>query len=241
MTITVFTTVLGQTDPLRPPTVVNPDRRIKYVCFADDVAKVRPPYRYVPYLVDPAQSRLESRRLKILADHPALERPQVTLWHDAAFQLQSDPAMLVRQHLATHDVLAFKHPHRGCIEDEAEVIARLGYAPRATVEAQAAAYRAAGFPVRDVITSTGFCLRRMNEAVAAFCRRWWAEVERWTYRDQMSVDFALWQSHVDVRYIPGHYRDNPFARWYPEPKRRPPLVRRPRPLLPLARYVRCPH
>ena len=209
--LTVFTTVLGKTDTLRPPRVVHPD--IRYVCFADQPIDVPP---YVTVRIDcGGDGPLKlSRRLKILADHPLLGQPDVTLWHDAAFELLSDPFAVLALTLTDADMLALRHPHRSAIEDEAIAIARLGYMPADILAAQIATYRADGFPEQQQITSTGYCLRRMTPTVRAFNAAWWAEVDTWGWRDQMSVDYAAWKTGVAITYIPGHYRDNPYALWY---------------------------
>jgi hypothetical protein len=209
MRVTVFTAVLGQTDPLR---ACVPVPGVRYVVLTDRPLAV-PPYETVPYFA--SDSRLASRHLKICANHPTLGDADVTLWHDAACQLRCDPLAVAAAALAGGvDVCAFKHPHRSRIEDEAEAVARLGYMPRAVTLAQVAHYRAAGFVDQTAITSTGFCLRRRTPAVEVWQRLWWDEVERWGWRDQLSVDYALWRSGVQVRYLTGHYRDNPHAKWF---------------------------
>lgn len=210
MKVTVFTTVLGDTDPLRPPTVVNP--AVRYVVLADRPLAVRP-YVCVPIEVGPEGPCLASRRLKILADHQALEAPDVVLWHDAAFQLRADPLTVIARHLLRADLLAFRHPHRARIEQEADVLARMGVLPAATLEAQVATYRSEGWTDQRAITSTGYSIRRCTPAVRAFNKLWWSEVERWGWRDQMSVDYALWRTGLVVAHLPGHYRDNPYAKW----------------------------
>lgn len=210
MSLTVYTCVLGETDPLRAPTVVNP--QVRYVCFSD-VEQTLAPYEHVriPLAVD---SKLQSRAIKILANHPALGTPDATLWHDAAFRLDCDPLRLATRLLTETNMVAFRHPHRNAIEDEASAIAKFGWIPAATLAAQVAAYRADGFTQRSHITSTGLCFRRQTPALAAFNAFWWAQVEQWGYRDQMSVDYALWKMGIRPQYIPGHYRDNRYARWY---------------------------
>jgi hypothetical protein len=155
--------------------------------------------------------KLQSRQIKILAG-THLGECDVSLWHDAAFQLTCDPRLLVPTLLMDADLLALRHPHRDRIEDEADAIARLNYVPRDVLDRQVQTYRAEGF-TQTAITSTGLCLRRHTAAVAAFNATWWSEVARWHYRDQMSVDYALWKSRVTVRYMTGHYRDNPYAKW----------------------------
>lgn len=214
--VVVYTTVLGTTDPLRP---CLPRPGVRYLVFADrDVHVV--PYTCIRVDVGALGARLASRQLKILANHPALLESPVTLWHDAAFQLRCHPLTLAQQSLNGHDVVAFRHPHRTQIADEAEAIAKLGYMPAAVLQAQVASYTAAGF-TQSAITSTGFCLRRRTPAVEAWQAVWWAEVAQWGWRDQMSVDYALWRTGQSVTYIPGHYRDNPHAHWYCERPGRP--------------------
>jgi len=212
MTLTVFTAVVGRTDQLKLPTVVNPSAR--YVCFSDRPQAVAP-YKCVP--VDAAEigPRLLSRRLKILADHPALGDPDVVLWHDAAFRMRVDPLALAAKAFAGDavDMVAFIHPHRSQIEDEAVAIAGHGWIPKAVLDRQVATYRGEGF-TQTAITSTGFSLRQMTPRVRAFNRLWWNEVARWGWRDQMSVDYAAWKTGLRTAYIPGHYRDNPYAQWY---------------------------
>jgi hypothetical protein len=232
MTVTVFTTVLGaDTDPLRPPTRVHP--AVRYVCFTDHLTQPVPPYVLVREAVTttgPYAAAWHSRALKILATHPALGSPDVVLWHDAAFQLDCDPIAVARHLTPDLDMIAFRHPHRDTIEAEAVAIARLGYVPADTLQQQIAAYRTAGFTGQSVITSTGFSLRRVTPAVTVFNARWWQEVATWGWRDQMSVDYAIWTTGLRVAYLPGHYRENPYARWHPAPPVRPPIDRRMRPV-----------
>jgi hypothetical protein len=231
MRVVAFTCLVGSTpDTLRVPGFISPS--VRYVCLSDRKSSPHP-YKHVPVTV-PGTGRhaaaLYARQLKILADHPALGDADIILWHDAAFQLHADPALVARQALRGHpelDMVAFAHPDRTQIEDEAVAIAKCEYADLARVKAQAAHYRAQGWTQQTVITSTGYSLRRRTDKVEAFNRFWWAEVERWCWRDQMSVDYSLWKTGVRCGYIPGHYRDNPYAKWHKVPSR--PVMPMPRP------------
>lgn len=225
MKLVVFTSVLGNTDPLRVPTHVG--RNVTYYCFCDRPMTRTGPYRAIPYPVG-ASPALASRALKIRMDHPLLRDADVVLWHDAAFQLHTDPVAVANALLGDADMVAFRHPHRNQIAEEAEVIGRLGYAPAEVLAAQVQTYHDEGF-TQTAITSTGYSLRRRTPRVEAFNALWWEEVSRWSYRDQMSVDYAIWKTGLHVTYIPGHYRDNPFATWHPfRPSRfsPPPLIGR---------------
>lgn len=211
MRVIVFTSMIGDTDQLKRPTVVNRD--VRYVCFTDQRQAVAP-YELVrvpmPTGADP---RLTSRQIKITANHPALDDADVTVWHDAAFRMDSDPVTVVSTVLTDSNMVAFKHPHRTQIEDEAIAIDRWGWVPMATMQTQIAAYRGEGFQQQH-ITSTGLCFRRRTPQIEAFNAYWWSQVVKWGWRDQMSVDYALWKTGVQATYIPGHYRDNTYAKWF---------------------------
>jgi O-antigen biosynthesis protein len=65
------------------------------------------------------------------------------------------------------------------------------------VAAQLECYRAAGFPERHGLIETNlmfFDLR--NGACDRFLDAWWDEIERFSHRDQLSVNFALWKTRT---------------------------------------------
>ncbi len=214
MRIVVFTCAFGETDAVKAPTLVSPDVRYVALTGPQNAPRV---YPYERVVVDceasVAAERLMSRQVKILADHPALGDADVVLWHDAAFRMDSDPEEVVELALTDNNMVAFKHPDRSQIEDEAERIAHWGMVPLEAMKRQCVTYRGEGFR-QKAITSTGFCVRRRNAQIRAFNELWWAEVQRWGWRDQMSVDYSLWRTRVQPAYIEGHYRDNPFARFH---------------------------
>ena len=210
--MTVYTAILGKTDQLKAPAIIN--SAVRYVCFTDQPLQPVAPYELVMIPPCDGTARMLSRRIKILSDHPALGNPQVSLWHDAAFRLLVDPVQMLKYIQRGAEMVALQHPHRDRIEDEATAVAGWGWMPADVLQRQVAEYRTAGFAQQSRITSTGICLRRLNDRVRAFNECWWAEVARWGWRDQMCVDYALWKQDVRVEYMQGHYRVNPYAKWH---------------------------
>lgn len=207
MLIVVFTAAIGMTDVVRPPRAIDPQAR--YVCFSDQPCTV-PPYEWIPVPVS-STPMLAARRLKILADHPVLQEADLTLWHDASYQLRRTLRWL-RLGLSRAEVIAMRHPRRSTIEDEALIIARYGYVTVEEARAHVARYRAEGFADR-VLTASGLLGRVNSPAVRAFNAIWWDEAQRWRGRDQGSVDFAAWRAGVRVWHFPGTVRNNRMALW----------------------------
>jgi len=184
---------------------------VRFICYTDREVKgwerVTPPEGY---------PRLAARRAKM--EVAEISNVDASVWIDASFDLTCDPVGLVNEALATGcDVVGLRHPDRCRIRDEAREIIRCGLAPKDLVDRQVEAYRLAGFDTDEnpqkVLTTTGLLVRRHTPAVRAFTRLWLGELERWTIRDQLSIDYTAWRARVPIGYLPGHYRDNPFARY----------------------------
>jgi hypothetical protein len=206
-TLVVFTAVIGLTEPLRAPRVVAP--RVRYLCFSDAPCDV-PPYEWIP-VPETDEPRKVSRQIKILADHPILRAADMTLWHDASYQLRRDPAWVVRR-LHKTDVVALRH-QRESLEEEARRVARYGYVELDAALATVARYRQAGFDPHH-LTAGGLLGRRTTDAVRRFNELWWKESQTyWGGRDQPSLNFCAWKAGVTVGHVHGRIKKNVYAGW----------------------------
>lgn len=100
---------------------------------------------------------------------------------------------------AGHDVTVFEHYHRDCIYAEAEECKRLNKDDHALIDAQVAHYRAEGVPEHGGLAMCGVIIRRHTERVRQLCERWWAEICRWTCRDQISFPYVFGK---EAHYLP---------------------------------------
>lgn len=213
--LVVYTCWLGGYEDVLQPVACARNPRVDYRCFTDDATFAVRGWRMlpVPRESDPVR---QARRLKILA-HETVSDALCSLWLDASFELLVDPWSIAERWLWQTDMVAMRHPDRTTIQQEGEEIVRLGRAPAGPVAAQLLRYQAEGFnpDQQTVLTSTGFCLRRHTARVIAFNKLWWRLFDDAGHtRDQMSIDVALSRSSVDLTYLAGHYRENPYARFY---------------------------
>jgi hypothetical protein len=209
--IVVATALIGPTESAPQARVGIPGTR--FVCYTD---------RDVPGWDDlmpapPGSPRQAARRAKMAVVEDFADE-QWSIWIDASFDLTADPREIMQAAALTDcPVAGFRHPDRNRISDEAREVIRLGLAPKDKVDRQIEAYRIAGFDTDDrqqtSLTTTGLLVRRHTDEVRAFTGRWREEIERHTLRDQLSVDYAAWRTGVTIGYLPGHYRDNRFARY----------------------------
>ena len=217
--VVVYTAWTGQyEDQVRPPRC-GPCDNVEFYCYTDDPHWSVP--GWTPRLVPPAPCpALQARRIKILGQQ--LFDADISLWLDASFELYVDPRQIIDRWIPPANIVALPHPDRQTYIEEGHEIVRLGLAPADAIERQITQYTIEGFDAsqQQRITSTGFLLRRHTAGVLHFNRTWWHLFEAAGHtRDQMSVDYALWLTGQTPAYIGGHYRDNPYARYYrPTPK-----------------------
>jgi GT2 family glycosyltransferase/glycosyltransferase involved in cell wall biosynthesis len=188
----VYTAVSGGYDQLKAPQYVSPS--VDYICFADHEIENSGVWqqRCFDYLnVDPTRTA----RFVKLHPHIYLSEYKASMWLDANLWLKGNPDELFDL-LADQPIIAFTHPHRNCIYDEArEIIDRGGLDDERIVLSQMERYRAAGFPEKFGLVETNILIRRHNDrAVRDLMTLWWAEILNGSRRDQLSFNYTLWRT-----------------------------------------------
>ena len=163
-TITVYTSAAGTRDSVRSD----------IVCF--------PPHS------DYTRPVMQAKVYKQLAHH--FVQAEVSVWLDANIFLLIDPQKLVDEMLGDADIGVFCHPDRDCIYDELQAIRFFKRdAPR--TQEQVSHYLQLGWPKHAGLYNTGVLLRRNNIKTQAFNCAWWAEMCRFSTRDQLSFPIIL--------------------------------------------------
>lgn len=150
------------------------------------------------------------------AKHPKFRPWEYTdapasIWVDGSVRVISP--YFAAEALAFADPIAqFDHPDRDCIYTEAEVAAALPrYAGEPVLE-QAETYRQAGHPEHWGLWAATVIARRHTDGVRALGEAWTAEVDRWSYEDQVSQPVILRNLGLRPAVLPGYYRGNQWLR-----------------------------
>ncbi len=144
----------------------------------------------LPSAPDP---RRAARRIKALALE--LVEGDVVIWIDGRIAPTGAPLRpLLRAALAGSDFAGYPHPWRSCVYTEASECVKLGLAPPDLLRAQGDAYRAEGFPSAAGLLNTMVFARRRSPIALDVGRAWWAELERYSLRDQVSLPVVLWRA-----------------------------------------------
>jgi hypothetical protein len=105
------------------------------------------------------------------------------------------------------------HPARDSVVDEAHELMRTGVLGATEAQQQLVRYvREPGVVNSRLIETNFYICRPHSPALGRFMKLWWSEINRFTHRDQLSVNFALCRSGIVATEIlpPGwSARDHP--------------------------------
>lgn len=142
----------------------------------------------------------------------------ISIWMDGNIFMNLSKEEAVKRFLGDNDMALFIHNHCKSIYYELKFIRyALRKRPRwilDEVEDQIKHYESIGFPGKTGMALCGVLIRRHNDRVRRFNEAWWAEICRWSQRDQISFPVIL-TKHPDlkVNYIQKNLKDNKYFRY----------------------------
>jgi len=139
----------------------------------------------------------------------------VSIWLDGNIYLKIPPEELVEQWLEDYDMVVFRHPNRDCVFVEAMVarqVPKVNSDPDAvkSIDEQIKDYKLRNIPENMGLYETGVIVRRHNEQVKRFNEAWWAEICRYSQRDQLSFPIVLKEVPLKLKIIESDVRRNEF-------------------------------
>ena len=206
----IYTAIFGDYDELHEPLVV--DSGIDYICFTDqktissDIWKIK-------YVENENQidNRLLTRRYKLMP-HRYLSEYDTSIWMDASMQITESILDLIKNNQNCANMLFF--PHEGtCIYDVA-----LSLQMREKKECllkQIFTYYQDGYPMDNGLIFGGFLVRNHNQRdVVDAMESWYAQVELFSKRDQISLPYVLWKNHIPYDLICAYRCSNKYFKIY---------------------------
>ena len=200
--IIVYSANINGYDEFNEPEVYDPN--VEYILFTDNeeiksnVWKIKP----IDFLDKNLDLRKKARYLKINS-HLVLPPHDVSVWVDHCFESKFDNVNNILEEIefSGKNMMAYKHPQRNCIYDEANVVIQYKLDSLGVVSNQMKRYVNMGFPKQQGLFETGLLIRRNNEKVKRFNQTWWTEILKNSGRDQLSHVFACWYSDVTTTPI----------------------------------------
>lgn len=194
MNIQVYTAIMGQKD--NPRTDIKVFTDVDYSKFASPV--------------------MNAKIFKILP-HKFLDY-DVSIWIDGNIYLNVPPLQLVDEWLKDADMAVFEHYHKMDLYWEAMML-KSTFKHRTPwvvdeVNKQIAHYEKIGMPNRSEVVMGGMLIRRNTKIVNQFNEAWWAEICRWSQRDQISFPIVRRQfPDLKLSIIEGSIKNHPYLKY----------------------------
>jgi hypothetical protein len=209
--IVVYTAIYGDKDDLKEPSVGL--EGCSFVCFTDNKYLKSKVFdiRVCPSIgSDPVRS---AKIFKVLP-HWFFPDYEYSLWLDGSVIMKrGDIRALMDNYLREHNMALFAHPDRDCIYDEAEACITLQRDDAEIIREQIEQYRSEGYPPHNGLVATGIILRRhLSTDVIRADEDWWAQILRFSWRDQLSFNYVAWKNNFMWVTIEGNLWDNDYFR-----------------------------
>lgn len=186
MSVACYTAICGGYDDLKShPDIADVD----FVAFTDDPTLASEEWTVRLVAPDGTHPRDQAKQFKLFP-HCWLPEYDFTIWVDGSHEILTDRFAL--DAIAAIDetgIAVYEHPWRSCIYEEAA--GSLEEQPEkyqgTPITEQVGSYRAAGHPENWGLYATGTIARYRSPQVAMLMEAWAAEIDRWTYQDQLSL------------------------------------------------------
>lgn len=196
----IYTAILGTYDLLKEPTIITPDW--KYICYTNNKNLKSDNWQIIYANLEEIK---QVRRLKIVVPFEY----DLSIWIDASIEINCNLDEFVRDYHKGYFTL-MKHPHRGCVYQEAEVCIKRRKDNVAVITNQMNTYRQQRYPANNGMVATGILIRVYCDQVIRFCEKWWNEVNIHSRRDQLSFGFVTTLYPIRYTLIPYSILENEF-------------------------------
>lgn len=196
--LAVYTCITGNYDVLRNPIYYNSD--IDYICFTNNEG-LHSDIWNIKYISDDKLDNIHLARYVKIFPHVYLKDYDTSIWVDGKFQIKADLKEYVAKYEKTKSMLCFPHYERDCIYDEAVECKRVKNCVAEDVDRQIDKYKNLNYPANNGLYETGCIVRNHNDiTVQTIMSDWWSEIEKYSYRDQLSFPYVLWKHeyHPDI-------------------------------------------
>lgn len=176
-----------------------------YILFTDN-SKLISLGRFAHWTVKPLQfnklTNVKNARWHKVNAHKLFPDYNCSLWIDAQIIVNNNNLINLCDDLFSRNVLCATpaHPVRKCIYDEAVVIKEHNIDFANIVNSEVRYLRAHRYPANQGLSETNIVFRQHNKIKSAL-RLWWRMIKKFSKRDQLSFNYAIWKTNTPLLYI----------------------------------------
>jgi len=155
-------------------------------------------YQIKKMSLDPLAAVRRQRWIKICIPDEIFDNYEYSVYVDCKRESVIDFEWLLGFMESQSDFVTRRHKTRDCIYDEGQVCIEKRIDDEATILEQLDFYRGEGYPVHNGLHYSFILLRRHTKKLKEFSRLWWQQLERYSFRDQISLPYVAWKHNTKI-------------------------------------------
>lgn len=205
----VYTAIYGNYDTPKP--ILHKEEGVDYVMHTD--GKGAKGWDVATTTVKGRSARYYARMTKVLQPtyHDGYDW---FLWLDGTMQLKGPVKPMVEKMLATHDFAAWKHPWWQCSYTEVDKCLKLKKDTPANLIRAREYLKEKKFPRNYGQLATWALLRKNTNIVKHHAENWWADMARYTLRDQVTFMLNLRKLKAGIEWMDGTAHHNKWMKFH---------------------------
>lgn len=192
--IVVYTAIANNYDSLKLPEVLEP--QFDYVLFTNTPLPDTGVWQMRPL---PVEFEDPTRSCRYVKTHPhqLLGNYDLAIWIDSNIMIIETLYPDVADFMcSTKEVAAIPHPIRFNVYEEFEACKELSKDREALMAEQIKHYQQLGFKHDDLIESNFMMFNLKSQKTHNFLDDWWAQIDRFSRRDQLSLNYVLIEHQI---------------------------------------------
>ena len=208
--IVIYTAIANNYDSLKLPEVL--EHEFDYVVYTNNSLPDTGVWQVRPF---PIELNDPIRKCRYVKTHPhqLFKNYDLAIWIDSSFMIIDTLSSDVKEFKASNkEVAAIPHPFRTNIYDEANACIINSRDCVKLIKKQINFYQRLGFKHNDLIESNFMMFNLENPKTSKFLDTWWSQIDKFSRRDQLSLNYALRQHNITWHQItdfPHSARDHP--------------------------------
>lgn len=146
-------------------------------------------------------SKIKMTRYIKLFPHLFFKDYELSIYIDASYVINGDlNELLLRVLNPSFDLYLLQHPERSRIFQEFSAVIYYKKEKKKIVNLVKKRYKEKNFPDNLALTENCIIIRRHNNKnIIKLMKAWWNEIKKYSYRDQLSLNYAIWKLNLKIK------------------------------------------
>ena len=164
------------------------------------------------------------KKTRFIKSHPHLffKNYSLSIYIDASYPLIGDlNEFLLRILEPNYNIYCLEHYERDCIYKEIKEVVRVKREKKQIADIVEEKYKQENFPHDLGLIEGALIVRKHNSKECIYLmEQWWEQIKNYSHRDQLSFNYVLWKSGINIKYFSKNFANKYFRlAWnHPNPK-----------------------